>query len=104
MDKELKQLIEKKIIPENEKRIKEERANILWLEFLLEKGEKELEELNKENIILPNQKIEKVIEEKARKKSEIETNIENITKLKKMKEKTIEVYQEYTEWLREKIK
>jgi hypothetical protein len=103
MDKELKKLIEKEIISQNEIRIKEARADILWLEFLIEKGKKELEELNKKVIILPNQTIDKIIKERTNKKVDIEKNLENLEKVKKAKEKTIEIYKEYTNWLKKKL-
>jgi hypothetical protein len=104
MDKELKQLIEKEIISEVEKKIKETKKDILWIEFLMNKGREELKELEKETIILPNQRIEKVIKEKAMKKNEVKTDIENLEKMKMMKEKTIKLFQEYIEWLKEKTK
>ena len=104
MDKELKQLIEKEIISEVEKKIKETKKDILWIEFLMKKRREELRELEKETIILPNQKIEKVIKEKAMKKNEVKTDIENLEKMKMMKEKTIKLFQEYIEWLKEKTK
>jgi len=104
MDKELKQLIEKEIISEVEKKIKETKKDILWIEFLMKKRREELRELEKETIILPNQKIEKVIKEKAMKKNEVKTDIENLEKVKRAKEKLIEFYQEYIEWLKEKMK
>jgi len=104
MDKELKQIIEKEIISEVEKKIKETKKDILWIEFLTNKGQEELKELEKETIILPNQRIEKVIKEKAMKKNEIQTDIENLERAKTMKEKTIKLFQEYIGWLKEKIK
>jgi len=104
MDKELKQLIEKEIISEVEKKIKETKKDILWIEFLMNKGREELKELEKETIILPNQKVEKVIKEKAIRKNEIKADIENLEKMKMMKEKTIKLFQEYIKWLKEKIK
>jgi hypothetical protein len=104
MDQELKKVIEEKTIPTFEERIKEERLDIIWLEFLMEKGKKELEELNKEIIIFPNQTIDNVIKERTGRKVEIEKNLENLEKVKKVKEKTIELYKEYIEWLKEKLK
>jgi hypothetical protein len=104
MDEELKQIVEKEIISEIEKKIKETKKDILWIEFLMNKGKEEIEELEKETIILPNQRIEKVIKEKAIKKNEIKAGIENLEKLKMTKEKSIKLFQEYIEWLKAKIK
>mgnify|MGYP001773316476 CR=1 FL=1 len=73
-----KEFFIKKIIPQLEEQIFEYEFQLIRNEYILERLQKELEDLEKTPVFQPGDNVEKILKERAKKKAELEQQINEI--------------------------
>jgi cell fate (sporulation/competence/biofilm development) regulator YmcA (YheA/YmcA/DUF963 family) len=101
-----KEFFTKKIIPQIEEQIFGYEFQLIRNQYILERLEKELDNLEKTPIFRAGDNVEKILKERAEKKAEIEQQIEEVKRnieylplMKEEEEKFLEYFKEYIEKL-----
>jgi cell fate (sporulation/competence/biofilm development) regulator YmcA (YheA/YmcA/DUF963 family) len=101
-----KEFFTKKIIPQIEEQIFGYEFQLIRNQYILERLEKELDNLEKTPVFRAGDNVEKILKERAEKKAEIEQQIEEVKRnieylplMKEEEEKFLEYFKEYIEKL-----
>lgn len=101
-----KEFFKNKLIPQLEEQIFEYEFQLVRNQYILQRLQKELEEMEKTPILEPTQNIEKILRERGKRKSELQEEIEKVKRnieilpiLKAEEEKFLEYFKKFVESL-----